>query len=100
MRESSFVGVAENRIDRASARRRGPGRVGRAGSNPERGDPMRRASQAQRPAILSRSSRPLEAGERDDGLDAARGGMIAALLGLIAWALILFPLRRLLSQVF
>ncbi len=89
-------------MDRASGRRIGVERIGRPGGE----DPLRgRADQASqtREGLLS-SYLPFDlptnlpdADDRDDGLGAARGGMIAVLFGLLTWTLILFSVRRLLS---
>lgn len=100
MRESSFVNLAGDRIDRSSGsgRRLGAERAGGEGLDQALGDPIRRAAWT-RDGVLSshHPAHPLEDDDRGDGLGAARGGMIAVLFGLPAWTMILFSLRRLLS---
>jgi hypothetical protein len=94
MRKSSFVGLTGNRIERVSGRPVRAERAGRPGVDRVLGDSMGRAPRTQ-DAFLS--SPHCEADERDDDLNAARGGMIAVLFGLFAWTLILFSVRQLLS---
>lgn len=94
MRKPSFVGLAGNRIDRTAGRPGGAERTSRSGAPPVPGDPMGRAPWTHDSFV---SAHHCEADDRDDGLNAARGGMIAVFFGLFAWTLILFSVRRLLS---
>jgi len=92
MRESSSIDLAGDRMNRTSDRPLRPGGSGRSGFDSSPGDPPDRASSTPEAILLSHRS---EAEDRDDGLGAARGGIIGVLFGLLSWLSILLSMRLL-----